>query len=94
MIHSSMALAGLGMLSLLTLPLLAHPRGRKLIQVFLLCVVAMGLSLSLTSCGGGNNAGGGEKTTTSKTQPGTYSLVVTASNGAAKASQSLTLIVN
>ncbi len=94
MIHSPVALAGLGVLSLLTLPWFARKHGRKLLPICLLCIVALSFALGLASCGGSGSAGGGSKTITSNTPPGSYTLTVTASNGAAKASQSLTLTVN
>lgn len=87
---SGARLAGLGIASLLLLPLLKRiGRGAR---CFSLCITVVCLALALSGCGGGS------MTTPSTPAPlttpaGTYQLTVTANAGTSQVKQSLTLTV-
>ena len=92
---STLLLAGVGLLAILTMPLVTRARRRSTIGMAILCCAAGVLALGATSCGGGGGGGGGggSKTVTYTTPPGTYTLTLTASATAGSASQKLTLVV-
>lgn len=88
--RSRARLAGLGIASLLLLPLLK--RIRRGARCFSLCVAVVCVAFSLSGCGGAS------MTTPSNPAPlttpaGTYQLTVTATAGASQVKQSLTLTV-
>jgi hypothetical protein len=88
--YQGRAFAGLGIASLLLLPLLKRiGRGAR---CFSLCITVVCLALALSGCGGGS------MTTPSTPAPlttpaGTYQLTVTANAGTSQVKQSLTLTV-
>ena len=90
--NSSLRLAGVGVLSLLLLPLAFNRSRRRFVSLDLwLVIVLVGLgSLALTGCGGGGSTGGQGS---QGTPAGNYTLTVTASAGSANVQQPITLVV-
>jgi Abnormal spindle-like microcephaly-assoc'd, ASPM-SPD-2-Hydin/Beta-propeller repeat/Protein of unknown function (DUF1573) len=90
---ATIALAGTGLLSLLSLLFLTRAGRRSTLRMTVLFAAAGLIGLGIISCGGGGGGGGGSKTVTNTTPPGTYTLTVTASGTGASVSQSLKLVV-
>lgn len=87
----------LGGFGLLTLPLILLLRSRKrVLHLWLTCIVlsVAFLSFGIAGCGGGSNGSSGTTTHTDSTVPGTYTLTITASSGSVNSTQTLTLVVN
>ena len=92
--RSNIMMAGLGLLSLGSVPVLLLLRRQLRISTKTLYAVCVFTMLAvLTGCGGGSHIGGTQLTNPSVTPPGTYTLTVTASAGGATVAQKLTLIV-
>ena len=90
---STIVLAGMGLLALLTMPLIARIRWRPTIMMAVICSTVSLIAFGATGCGGGGGGGGGSKSVIYTTPPGTYTLTLTASVSGASASQKLTLVV-
>ena len=84
--HLQLAGAGL-LLGVLTLPIFAK---RSRLPAGLMMLAALLAILPIAGCGGGSST---KPPSTQNVAPGTYQLVVTATAGSAKATQTLTLIV-
>jgi Abnormal spindle-like microcephaly-assoc'd, ASPM-SPD-2-Hydin/HYDIN/CFA65/VesB-like, Ig-like domain/Beta-propeller repeat len=93
--RSNVMMAGLGLLSLGSVPVLLLFRRQLRISTRTLCAVCAFTMLAvLTACGGGGHMGGAQPTNpAATTPPGTYTLTVTASAGSATVAQKLTLVV-
>ena len=93
--RSNVMMAGLGLLSLGSVPVLLLFRRQLRISTKTLCTVCAFTMLTvLAGCGGGGHMGGSQPTNpAATTPPGTYTLTVTASAGSATVAQKLTLVV-
>lgn len=92
--RSNIMMAGLGLLSLGSVPALLLLRRQLRISTKTLCAVCAFTMLAVvTGCGGGGHMGGSQPTNPAVTPPGTYTLTVTASAGSATIAQKLTLVV-
>jgi hypothetical protein len=90
---STIALAGLSMLSIISISWLI--RGRR--KVFMSCIFCLGtamMAFGVGGCGGGGGSGGSTSPVVSMTPAGTYTLTVTATTGSISTTQNLTLVVN
>jgi hypothetical protein len=86
----TLTLAGLGFASLLILPLLSRARRRSMFILALVCFAVGCFALGVAGCGGG---GRGSKTITNTTQPGSYTLTITATSANLSVTQPLKLVV-
>lgn len=87
--RSTIVLAGIGLLALLTMPLVTRAHRRSKIGLAIVCFAAGLIALDATGCAGG----GGAKPATYATPPGSYTITLTASASGASVSQELTLVV-
>jgi hypothetical protein len=86
-------LAGLGLLSLFSAPMILFARKRTPVKILMLYVAAA-LLIPLAACSGGSGSKGNPPPVNpAVTPPGTYTLTVTAAAGAKTVAQNLTLIV-
>lgn len=92
--RSNIMMAGLGLLSLASAPVLLLLRRKLFVSTRLLCAICAFIVIAvLTGCGGGSQMGGSQPANPAVTPPGTYTLAVTASAGGTTVAQKLTLIV-
>ncbi len=89
--NSRMRFAGIGLLSLLLLPLCSGVR-RRLSGLWLVLALMAAVSFGMVGCGGGGSGGTGGGGS-SGTPSGTYTLTVAANSGNTSVQQSLTLVV-
>jgi Abnormal spindle-like microcephaly-assoc'd, ASPM-SPD-2-Hydin/Beta-propeller repeat len=92
--HSNIMMAGLGLLSLASVPVVLLLRRQLLRSTRMLCAIGAFIVLAaLTGCGGGGHMGGTQQIAPAFTPPGSYTLTVTATAGNTTVAQKLTLIV-
>jgi len=92
--RSNITMAGLGWLSLVSVPVLLLLRRQLFVSTRSLCAIGAFIVLAgFAGCGGGGQMGGSQPANPAVTPAGTYTLTVTASAGSTTVAQKLTLIV-